>query len=76
MSHRLSREASILELLENTPATASELAQTIYTTTPPALLGAAIRNVLAHLIDLKGRNQVTHDGPLHETAIFSLKHPS
>ena len=76
VSHRLSREASILELLENTPATASELAQTIYTTTPPALLGAAIRNVLAHLIDLKGRNQVTHDGPLHETAIFSLKHPS
>ncbi|MDG1067968.1 MAG: MBL fold metallo-hydrolase, partial [Sulfitobacter sp.] len=43
VSHRLSREASILELLENTPATASELAQTIYTTTPPALLGAAIR---------------------------------
>lgn len=73
VSHRRSREASILALLAQAPASAPELAKTIYTTTPPALLGAAIRNVLAHLIDLEGRDLILHDGPLHETATFRLK---
>lgn len=73
--HRLTREAAILALLTQQPASAPVLARRIYTETPPALLGAATRNVLAHLIDLHSRGRVDHDGPLHETAIFNSKTP-
>jgi glyoxylase-like metal-dependent hydrolase (beta-lactamase superfamily II) len=72
INHRLNRETSILDLLKQGPATAPELAAVIYTETPKALLGAATRNVLAHLIDLHGRSLVTHDDTLNERAIFSL----
>ena len=70
IDHRLNREAAILELLEEAPATASELAKAIYTETPPALLGAATRNVLAHLIDLVGQTEVSAIGPITENAQF------
>lgn len=53
--HRLSREAQILRALEAAPASASELAARLYTDVTPALLPAAARNVLAHLIDLNTR---------------------
>lgn len=57
--HRRTREAEILAALSDLgPATARQLAATIYTTTPPALLPAAARNVLAHLIDLTDRGEV------------------
>ncbi|MBB3995556.1 glyoxylase-like metal-dependent hydrolase (beta-lactamase superfamily II) [Sulfitobacter undariae] len=72
INHRLSREASILELLRTAPSSAPELAREIYATTPPALLGAATRNVLAHLIDLRGRGLVKHEGPLQESATFTI----
>jgi glyoxylase-like metal-dependent hydrolase (beta-lactamase superfamily II) len=70
IEHRLNREASILELLEDAPATAQELAKAIYTETPPALLGAATRNVLAHLIDLVGQSEVSALGKLSEDTQF------
>ncbi|WP_448325864.1 MBL fold metallo-hydrolase [Sulfitobacter sp. M13] len=70
VSHRLSREADILRALEHGPATAAALAAEIYTETPPALLGAATRNVLAHLIDLTGKNKIAPLGPLCATASF------
>lgn len=73
VSHRRAREASILDTLRQGPTDAPTLARAIYTETPPALLGAAIRNVLAHLIDLDGRGLVTHQGPLHESAVFRVK---
>lgn len=72
VTHRRSREASILKLLAQSPSTASSLARNIYTETPKALLGAATRNVLAHLIDLHGRGEISFDAPLTETAIFRL----
>ncbi len=54
--HRLAREAAILAALrQHGPSTAAALAARIYTDTPPHLLGAATRNVLAHLIDLSDR---------------------
>ena len=66
--HRRAREAAILQALETGPATAHALARAIYTDTPPALLPAATRNVLAHLIDLAGKSQVASDGmPGHDT---------
>lgn len=70
VNHRLSREASILEALAAGPATAQSLAARIYTSTPPALLGAASRNVLAHLVDLTGKSQVAPEGDLHADAHF------
>lgn len=70
ITHRLSREAAILEALRGGPATPADLAGAIYTDTPAALIPAAKRNILAHLIDLYVRNSVQPMGPLSETASF------
>ncbi len=72
VAHRKTREAAILAHLENVPQSAGQLTALIYTETPPALQGAATRNVLAHLIDLYGRSIVTTPGPLHAEATFHL----
>ncbi len=72
LAHREGREASILGALRDGPADAQTLARRIYTDTPVALLGAAARNVLAHLIDLHGRNLVVPDGNLTATSRFEL----
>ena len=72
VAHRQGREAAILEGLEEGPATAEALARAIYAETPPALLGAATRNVLAHLIDLMGKSQTAPQGPLHAEVVFEL----
>jgi glyoxylase-like metal-dependent hydrolase (beta-lactamase superfamily II) len=71
--HRQSREAAILLHLGHGPATAQTLTTAIYTDTPPALLPAATRNVLAHLIDLHGKNKVSIDQGITAHAQFSLK---
>jgi len=70
MAHRTSRETAILELLDQGPSTASALAAAIYTETPEPLLGAATRNVLAHLIDLSGKRRTAPEGSLHVNATF------
>lgn len=72
ISHRKGREAAILEALERKSGTARDLAERIYTETPPALMGAAARNVFAHLIDLYGKKKVAPVGELSEAAIFQL----
>lgn len=73
ISHRQGREAAVLAGLGAGPATAAQLTALIYTDLAPALHGAASRNVLAHLIDLTARTQVTRlgIGPL-STATFAL----
>lgn len=68
--HRQSREQEILALLSKQPANAAALARAIYTDTPPPLLAAATRNVLAHLIDLHTKSMVYPEGPLSETCAF------
>ncbi|MEL7011640.1 MAG: MBL fold metallo-hydrolase [Pseudomonadota bacterium] len=70
IDHRLSREASILKVLEQGPATTTDLARAIYTDTPASLIPAAKRNILAHLIDLKLKNKVQLVGDLSETVAF------
>ncbi len=70
--HRNSREAAILEHLGQGPATAQILATAIYTDTPAALLPAASRNVLAHLIDLHGKNKVSTNQDITAHAQFTL----
>ena len=72
ISHREGREAAILQALEKGPATAQALAQAIYTDTPVALMPAAARNVLAHLIDLYGKNRVEPVEALSQNARFRL----
>ena len=73
IAHREGRETSILEALEDGPADAAGLAQRIYTDTPAELLNAAARNVLAHLIDLYGRNLVSPTSALTGTVRFALR---
>ncbi|SLN66796.1 Hydroxyacylglutathione hydrolase [Roseovarius litorisediminis] len=70
MNHRRSREAEILKHLSKGPATASTLAKAIYTDTPTALIPAATRNVLAHLIDLKGKSLVDTRTALTAESVF------
>lgn len=73
INHRKSREAAILETLRFGPTTARGLAEAIYTDTPPELLGAAQRNVIAHLVDLVGKSKVSPIGSLSATAKFELR---
>lgn len=70
VTHRRAREAAILDALSDAPHTARALAERIYTETPPALIGAAERNVFAHLVDLYGQNRAKPQGPLSSQATF------
>ncbi|WP_293447185.1 MBL fold metallo-hydrolase [Planktotalea sp.] len=72
IEHRKSREAQIIQQLSLAPAAASTIATKIYSDTPTALLPAATRNVIAHLIDLEGKNMITRAGAPTESAIFKL----
>ena len=74
IAHRKGREAAILKALADGPQTARALANRLYTETPPALLPAAARNVLAHLIDLHDRKAVLAEGALHPATRFRLPH--
>lgn len=72
ISHRQSRETAILKALADGPQTARALAERIYTETPPALMGAAERNVFAHLVDLTGRKMTAPQPQLSAQAVFTL----
>jgi len=60
-SHRLGREASIRAAIAGGAADLAAITATVYTDVPHALLPAAARNVLAHLIDLEGRELINFD---------------
>jgi len=64
-AHRRAREAQILACLPATGAglSAAQIVPLVYAETPPALHGAAARNVLAHLIDLSARSLTSPDRP-------------
>ncbi len=72
ITHRKSREAQIVAALAKGPATAPAVTALIYTDVNPALLPAAERNVLAHLIDLYGKGKVTAAPQLSHAATFAL----
>ena len=69
---RKGREAEIIQHLSTGSTTAFDLAVRIYTSTPPELLPAATRNVLAHLIDLTQRQRVRPLGVLSQDVAFEL----
>lgn len=70
-AHRRQRETQVCAELTRAPGTAAELAARIYTDTPAALLPAAARNVLAHLIDLSERMLAQPEGDITATTRFS-----
>ncbi|GAA6207545.1 MBL fold metallo-hydrolase [Cognatishimia sp. WU-CL00825] len=72
ISHRKSRENQIVKALENRQANAAQLTAQIYHDINPALLRAAERNVLAHLVDLYKRGRVAPHQTLESKAIFQL----
>jgi len=64
--------ALIALLQENARAPVATLARRIYTDTPPELMPAAARNVLAHLVDLMQKSRVRALSPLSRTTRFAL----
>lgn len=72
LAHRQTREEAILAALRDTARTAAEVTRAVYTDTPRALLPAAERNVLAHLVDLHQRARVAPQGQLSESSRFQL----
>ena len=71
ISHRLAREAAILDALTGAEMTVRALTAIVYQDTPAHLLPAAQRNVIAHLVDLMGKSMVLSSAGLHENALFS-----
>lgn len=69
-AHRAARRASILAALADGPADAASLARRLYTDTPPALMGAAARNVLATLLQLMEEGAAEPAGPLAADVAF------
>lgn len=72
LAHRRMREAQILKALSRAPQTPKQLTTSIYTEVTPALLPAAERNVVAHLIDLTERGLVKSEEKLNVTSRFSV----
>lgn len=73
LDHRRGREAQILAALGEGPATLPALARRVYADLAPALLPAAERNVLAHLVDLHGRDLATARPDLDAGATFAAR---
>lgn len=64
-AHRLERSAQVTAALREGVRTVPQITRRLYADTPPALHGAAARNVLAHLVDLAEQGRVVlPDGPL------------
>lgn len=61
-AHRLGREAAIRAAIDAGADSPAAIVEQVYTDVPRALLPGALRNVLAHLIDLEGRGLVRFDG--------------
>ncbi|WP_108814326.1 MBL fold metallo-hydrolase [Loktanella sp. Alg231-35] len=73
ITHRKGREAQILRALSQGHSTTTAITQTVYDDVQPALLPAAERNVLAHLIDLYGRGMITAQPALSAQAEFNIR---
>ncbi len=61
IAHRRDRETQILSSISKNSRTPSEIVDDVYIDLNPMLKTAAIRNVLAHLIDLYEREKVSVD---------------
>jgi glyoxylase-like metal-dependent hydrolase (beta-lactamase superfamily II) len=71
INHRLDRERQIKETIKNSPLTALEITEIVYTDIDKSLIPAATRNVFAHLIDLSERGLVDFLGEISEKSKVS-----
>ena len=67
-AHRMRRESAIRAAVAGGADTVASVTRTVYVDVDAALLPAAERNVLAHLIDLEARALVQFDGPIRPDA--------
>ena len=74
IAHRREREAGIVDCLKSGSETIDAIVERLYVGLNPSLRRAAGRSVLAHLIDLIGRDIVAADGPPGIAARFRLRH--
>lgn len=72
IGHRLAREAQILGVLQQGTANVDQITQIIYHDLPKGLIGAARRNVFAHLVDLHQRGKLDAKPHLSNVAVFDL----
>ena len=70
IKHRQDREKQILNSVSKISRTPAEIVDDVYVDLNPMLKAAAIRNVLAHLIDLYERDKVSTN-KFSQTAMFS-----
>ena len=61
IAHRRDREIQILKSISQIPRTPAEIVEEVYVGLNPMLKPAAVRNVLAHLIDLYEREKISVD---------------
>ncbi len=73
IAHRHARDRQIIAALRDGPADAATLTRAIYTDVAPALHAAAMRNVIAHLLDLTERDIVTPEKPPAPDTRFALR---
>ena len=73
MDHRKGRESEIISVLAAGPSTVQSLTEKIYHDVDARLHSAAQRNILAHLIDLWEKDQITAAPTLSTAATFALR---
>jgi glyoxylase-like metal-dependent hydrolase (beta-lactamase superfamily II) len=74
IAHRREREAGIVDCLKSGCETIDAIVERLYVGLNPALHRAAGRSVLAHLIDLIGRDIVSAEGSPTVTGRYRLRH--
>ncbi|HEX3863172.1 MAG TPA: MBL fold metallo-hydrolase [Stellaceae bacterium] len=74
IAHRREREAGIIDCLKAGNETVDAMVERLYVGLAPNLRRAAGRSVLAHLIDLIGRDIVAADAPATVGAHYRLRH--
>jgi glyoxylase-like metal-dependent hydrolase (beta-lactamase superfamily II) len=74
IAHRREREAAILDCLKSGIDSVPAMVDRLYVGLDPRLRGAAGRSVLAHLIDLIGRDIAATDGPATAESRYRLRH--
>jgi len=74
IAHRREREAGILDCLKAGIETVDAMVERLYVGLNPALRRAAGRSVLAHLIDLIGRDIVAGEEPATVESRYRLRH--
>jgi glyoxylase-like metal-dependent hydrolase (beta-lactamase superfamily II) len=70
LAHRQNREDQIRSILSQSPVTAAQLTQQIYSDVSPELWPAAQRSVLAHLLDLYAQGHAKATAPLTINSTF------